>query len=227
MKTAPTPRSPFRLFGRSALVLTLSWTIALSISVQPASAITRSAVLSRASHWVKKRIPYSQRGYYRGYRRDCSGFVSMAWGLKTSYTTRSIGSVARRIPMRRLRPGDAILVRGRHVALFGGWVGRSRTKYIAIEEYRRGRPATRHVRRIPRGAIAIRYRGLREVKPAPRRTFVRYRLPSIVRPRPKRVLHARPAFVPTVSMAATASLIASPSVVASPSAVATPYPSLP
>src|SRR5262245_13472101 len=35
--------------------------------------------LQRAKTWVN--IPYSQVGVYNGYRRDCSGYVSMCWGI--------------------------------------------------------------------------------------------------------------------------------------------------
>jgi len=137
------------------------------IHTVPASAITRAQVIKRATTWVKKRVPYSQSGYYRGYRRDCSGMVSMAWNLKRSYTSRTLGSVARRVSKSKLRPGDAIHTPG-HVAIFGGWANRSHTKYIALEQSGRGKPALKRVKTWRRGATALRLRGIKNNPPKQR-----------------------------------------------------------
>jgi hypothetical protein len=122
-----------------------------------ASAITRADILRRAHGWVRKGIIYSQVKYYRGYRRDCSGFVSMSWAAKRSYTTRTIHRVSHRIRMSSLRPGDAVLTPGRHVALFVKWKSKRHRTYVAMEEASRGKPAFHRVRRIRRGDRAIRY----------------------------------------------------------------------
>jgi hypothetical protein len=122
----------------------------------PAAAITRAEVLARAHSWVAKRVIYSQHRSYGGYRRDCSGFVSMAWHLRRSYTSRSIRAVARRVPLSKLRPGDAVHTPG-HVAIFVRWKNRAKRTYVAMEESRWGRPAMHHVRRLGRGARALRY----------------------------------------------------------------------
>ncbi len=121
--------------------------------------ITRAAVIKRAGTWVRHRVPYSQSRYHRGYRQDCSGFVSMAWGLGRSYTTRSISSRAVRIRKHQLRPGDAVLTPG-HVAIFGGWANRSKTRYVAYEESTYGRPALKRVKSYRRGAKALRRKGI-------------------------------------------------------------------
>ena len=85
---------------RTSLLLAATLSAAIlagGVFPAPASAITREQVIARGMHWVKKRVPYSQRRYHQGYRQDCSGFVSMAWNVKTSYTTYSISRVSRRI----------------------------------------------------------------------------------------------------------------------------------
>ncbi len=180
--------------GRALIVLSLSIALLFSILLGSAGAIDRAGVLKRANHWVKKRVPYSQRGYYRGYRRDCSGFVSMAWNLKTSYSTRTIGSRAKRIAITSLKPGDAVLVRGRHVSIFGGWANKKRRSFIALEQTTWGSTARKRVRTIPRRAVAIRRKGIVERH---KRTYVASR--PIVKVQPK------PALVTVPTPTATAS----------------------
>lgn len=137
---------------------------------QPASAvaapkkartITRQRVISRAKHWVARRVPYSQSRYHQGYRQDCSGFVSMAWQMGNSYTTRSLPSVARRISLKKVRVGDAILAPG-HVTIFGGWKNRAKRQYYAYEEPTWGKHATRRVRLMPSGAKILRRPGIHD-----------------------------------------------------------------
>lgn len=125
----------------------------------PASAIDRAEVMRRATSWIRHRVPYSQSRYHKGYRQDCSGFVSMAWNLGRSYTTRSISSRATRIGVSQLRRGDAVLIRG-HVSLFGGWKNRRAREYWAFEETTWGSHATKRARRLPRSAVALKRRGL-------------------------------------------------------------------
>lgn len=136
-------------------------TAALFFAPAPASALTRHQVMKRASSWIVKKVPYSQRGTFKGYRRDCSGFVSMAWKLDHSYTTRSISARAKRIPIASLRPGDAILKPG-HVSLFGGWKNRAKRQYWAYEQTTWGSHARKRVRTIPRRAKALRRKGIAE-----------------------------------------------------------------
>jgi len=153
-----TSPAALRRFG---LAFFVAAALMLTVHTAPASAITRTEVLKRANHWVAKRVPYSQRGYFQGYRRDCSGFVSMSWKLKTSYTSRTISAVAKRIPKSKLRPGDAIHTPG-HVAIFGGWANKSHTRYIVLEESGRGKPALKRVKNWRRNATALRYRGIKD-----------------------------------------------------------------
>ena len=127
----------------------------------PAAAITRGTVLTRAHRWVAERVIYSQRNRFGGYRCDCSGFVSMAWRLKTSYTSNSIRLVARRIPLSKLRSGDAVHTPG-HVAIFVRWKNKAKRTYVAMEELGPRRPAMHHVRSLGRNATALRYRRITE-----------------------------------------------------------------
>ncbi|WP_344461521.1 peptidoglycan-binding protein [Kitasatospora kazusensis] len=116
--------------------------------LRSAATTTRADILARAQRWVDQQVPYSMGSYWTdGYRQDCSGFVSMAWGLGSSQTTWTLPDFADRIAADDLQPGD-ILVRndpddpqgGSHTVLFGGWTDSSRSHYLAYEQTR---PATR------------------------------------------------------------------------------------
>src|SRR4051812_21499129 len=73
-------------------------------------AVRRATVLQRAQHWVDGAVPYNQNRTFEGYRQDCSGFVSMAFGLsKPGPTTSSLPRYSRPIGKADLRPGDILL----------------------------------------------------------------------------------------------------------------------
>jgi hypothetical protein len=152
------------LIGRLLLAIPLSVALTMAVQTAPASAITRDQVLSRANHWVKKRVRYSQSGYYGGYRRDCSGMVSMAWGLKTSYTSSTIGSRATRVSKKNLKPGDAVHTPG-HVSIFVGWANKKKTRYRVMEESQSGKPALKRTRTWRRGSKGLRLRGIQDNPP--------------------------------------------------------------
>ncbi|MFG3102838.1 peptidoglycan-binding protein [Streptomyces sp. NPDC048182] len=105
-------------------------------------ATTRAEIIDRAKKWVTAKVPYSMTAYWSdGYRQDCSGFVSMAWGLPTNEWTGSLGSFADRITKEELQPGDILLFhnaadpeKGSHVVIFGGWTDGTRTGYTAYEQ---------------------------------------------------------------------------------------------
>jgi len=127
----------------------------------PALAITRIQVVQRGSVWVKRHVRYSQHGHYQGYRRDCSGFVSMAWNLRKSYTTRTLPKVARRIRKKYLiRPGDLMLKPG-HARLFVRWANPQHTKFVSYEEANHREGAVRKIVSY-RGHKAYRYKRVRE-----------------------------------------------------------------
>jgi hypothetical protein len=197
--------------GRVTLTVVLSAILLLAANVASAHAITRTEVIKRANHWIKKKVKYSQSSYYQGYRRDCSGFVSMAWKLRHSYTSSSIRGVARRISASRLKPGDAVRRSG-HVEIFGGWKSKRKRTYWALEESTWGKPALRKVKRFKRGYSALRLRG---IKDAPKKK---------VTPKPAPVIPPAPApSVPETSAETSASTPPTDT----PCDTATPLPVLP
>lgn len=100
-----------------------------------AYAYTRSEVMMRARSWINSRVPYSQVRHFRGYRADCSGFVSYTLGLRSpGDTTVSLWGKTRPIGKNELKPGDILLARGSHVVLFAGWANAAHTKYLAYEQ---------------------------------------------------------------------------------------------
>ncbi len=131
VSTAPPYRSSVRITAHSAVV----------------QAIAASTIIARATPWTNANVPYNQDAYVDGYRTDCSGFVSMAWGLTDGYgdpvslTTQTLPGVATPIPYSQLLPGDALVynstadpVDGSHAVLFGGWTDPSEQYYYAYEE---------------------------------------------------------------------------------------------
>ena len=101
----------------------------------------RKTVVDRAFTWWDAQVPYSQSKYYKGYRTDCSGFVSMAWQLGTSYTTASFYSGGGdSFPLgsyNSLQPGDALVRRSNgagHIVLFLGWNNSAKTSACVVEQ---------------------------------------------------------------------------------------------
>ncbi|MFE2724530.1 peptidoglycan-binding protein [Kitasatospora sp. NPDC059327] len=107
-----------------------------------AEPLTRARIIERAQSWVTQKVPYSMSRYWSdGYRQDCSGFVSMAWGLGSSQTTWTLPDFADRITKADLQPGDILVYNnpadpqaGSHVTVFGGWTNAARTRYLAYEQ---------------------------------------------------------------------------------------------
>ncbi|MEV5124396.1 hypothetical protein AB0K49_16645 [Streptomyces decoyicus] len=96
----------------------------------------RKDIIDRAMERVEHRIGYSQSATTNGYRDDCSGFVSAAWGLQPPglNTYGLMGNdTAHVITKDDLQPGDA-LIAGDHTVIFGGWADEEHTKYIALED---------------------------------------------------------------------------------------------
>lgn len=104
--------------------------------------LTRTQIMARARTWTQARVPYSMTRFWKdGYRQDCSGFVSMAWGLGTSAWTGSLASYGVRISRDELLPGDILLFHnaadpehGSHTIIFGGWVDDAHTAYTGYEQ---------------------------------------------------------------------------------------------
>ncbi|MFE3493542.1 peptidoglycan-binding protein [Streptomyces sp. NPDC059175] len=132
---------------------------------------TRTAIINRAKSWVAAKVPYSMTEYWSdGYRQDCSGYVSMAWGLASNEWTGSLANFGVRIDRKDLQPGDILLfhnltdpAKGSHVTIFGGWTDYTHTYYVAYEQTK---PSTRK-RATPMAYwtnsssyVAYRYKGL-------------------------------------------------------------------
>jgi hypothetical protein len=101
--------------------------------------VTGAQVISRAKVWVANNVPYSQSHYYQGYREDCSGYVSMAWGLsKPGTTTDVMPKYGNYISKSALRTGDVLLNSNAgnlgHVVIFQKWANSAHTSYWAYEE---------------------------------------------------------------------------------------------
>jgi cell wall-associated NlpC family hydrolase len=97
------------------------------------TAVRREEILVRARRWVRAAVPYDRAGERDGYRTDCSGFLSYAWCLDRSYTTRDLGQVSSPIAANHLLPGDGLLWHKQdgdqigHVVLFAAWRDSART----------------------------------------------------------------------------------------------------
>ena len=123
------------LYGRSGKA-------AESTGAPTVPATTRTEIINRAKKWVDAQVPYSMTSYWSdGYRQDCSGYVSMAWGLPGNEWTGSLGQYATPISKEELQPGDILLFhnpenpeKGSHVVIFGGWTDYTLTYYIAYEQ---------------------------------------------------------------------------------------------
>lgn len=118
----------------------------------------RSDIIERGMTWLEAGVKYDAGAYYQGYRRDCSGFVSMAWSYKDSPGTiwfppfNYSGKYAFELgSLDDLAPGDAVNRRTRiknsagnlvgHVMLFGGWATFDHQELFLIHEYSTGKPA--------------------------------------------------------------------------------------
>lgn len=101
----------------------------------------RAAVISRGLAWFDAKVPYSQSKTHEGFRTDCSGFVSMCWSLKQSYTTADFaaGTADNSIlgSYENLLPGDGFVRRSGgsgHAVLFVGWNDAAHTQACVLEE---------------------------------------------------------------------------------------------
>jgi hypothetical protein len=117
-------------------------TLAATLHVTPAATLTGSEAIERARSWTMAGVGYNAGGsftnQYGTYRTDCSGYVSMALGLPTSYTTGTLESVTFPIAKDGLEPGDILNNPAPgpsgHVVLFAGWADEAQTRYFAYEQ---------------------------------------------------------------------------------------------
>lgn len=101
--------------------------------------VSGATAVARAKVWTDKHLSYSMTHTYNGYRTDCSGLVSMAWGLaKPGATTNTMPRLGHYITKSSLKRGDAVLNSNAgaigHVVLFDRWANSSHTKYWVYEE---------------------------------------------------------------------------------------------
>lgn len=138
MKLARTrlPRLVSAALAGAILVGTLAGTSPAFAAFHSPSDFNRALVMMRARNWFKRSPNYSQTRWYNGYRTDCSGFVSMAWGLGQSYVTWTLPAVAWKIHKSDLTAGDIMLDYtgpSKHVVLFDHWANSRHTAYWDYE----------------------------------------------------------------------------------------------
>lgn len=137
--------------------------------------IGRGEAMDRSWSWIAEQVPYSQdsnspyTNQFGSYRRDCSGFVSMAWHLGQSLTTWSLWNVSHQIPAGDLQPADALLRDSGgvdHVALFVRWADGAHTQPVVREEYDYGHVAEERVWTDGlRGFTPVRYDSIDDLAP--------------------------------------------------------------
>jgi hypothetical protein len=139
------PRQPFAVDSspRPISDKNVATSMVTAAEVAESATLTRSEVLARARSWVEVNVKYTQHSTYTNeygtYRKDCSGFVSMAWGLTptgmSSPTTSTLPSYSQLLPsLDDLKPGDAINQAGTHVVLFVDWTDSTRIAARVYEE---------------------------------------------------------------------------------------------
>jgi hypothetical protein len=103
----------------------------------------RKPIIERAFAWVSARVPYSQSSSHEGYRTDCSGFVSMCWGLSkpgqtTAYFAPGGYANSKVVGWDDLQPGDAVNLASEHIILFAGWLDEGHTRFCSVAEHHSG-----------------------------------------------------------------------------------------
>lgn len=104
-------------------------------------------VLARAATWLTAwnggPVPYSMStdpaSQFNGYRRDCSGYASMALGLpRPGLNTAGLAAHSMRIPKAELHPGDLLINPAPggagHVVTFERWADATMSTYLAYEQ---------------------------------------------------------------------------------------------
>jgi hypothetical protein len=101
--------------------------------------------------WNGGPVPYLSSSdsvtWFGGYRRDCSGYASMALGLPgPGLTTAGLAARATPIQKAELRAGDLLInsapdLAG-HVVIFDHWTDTAMTSYLGYEQSGDGAPTT-------------------------------------------------------------------------------------
>jgi hypothetical protein len=113
----------------------------------PVDCAGEPAVLARAATWLTAwnggPVPYSMStdpaDWFNGYRRDCSGYASMALGLPgPGLDTAGLATRATPIAKTELRAGDLLINPAPggagHVVIFHRWTDTTMTSYLAYEQ---------------------------------------------------------------------------------------------
>jgi len=182
-------------FARRISRILLGAVLALALVPGIAGAIPRDIVLARGNVWVLRNTPYSQSRYAyengdvipksvtnassKGFRTDCSGFVSMCWNLRRTdgspinLDTAGLDSTTYSVAIKKadLQPGD-LMLRAKdkapngsgHAVLFVRWDDAAQTKYWAYEEQGTDTGTVAHLRTYAndiKGAfLPYRYKGI-------------------------------------------------------------------
>jgi hypothetical protein len=181
----------------SAYATTVSWTPGETATstgsigpAAPGDAITTSQMISRADDWMQAQVPYSQSNGWQDagsggpYREDCSGFVSMAWGLSPSLVTSTLPQVATVTDGNitgdtNLNPGDALDYPADHVVLFDSWINKSAGTFNYDAEHTYGQVTNQSQDSIYDSTLegfaisdfeALRYSNIKVVSPPPTTT---------------------------------------------------------
>jgi hypothetical protein len=121
--------------------------LGITITADPTTCVQGAGVFQRAQWWLTAwsggPVPYLSSGdsadWFRGYRRDCSGYVSMALGLPgPGLNTLGLANRSTVITKTELRPGDLLIntapdLAG-HVVIFERWTDTSMTRYYGYEQ---------------------------------------------------------------------------------------------
>jgi hypothetical protein len=116
-----------------------------------ASAVGRAEIVERGIGWLADGNLYDRGGaFHDGYRRDCSGFVSMAWQFKDNPSTAFFppfvsGKYAVSLAsFDDMVPGDAVNKTFRnpygHVMLFAGWASADHSQLYFMHHSKTGTP---------------------------------------------------------------------------------------
>jgi len=121
-----------------------------SSNIQLGRRITREQIITRAESWLFPPVPYSRTEFheneYGTYRTDCSGYVSMAWGIPGrppnihgGLDTVGLALAGSPIGRQQLRAGDVVLNSigthlTRHVVLFVRWASADQAAYCGYEQ---------------------------------------------------------------------------------------------
>jgi hypothetical protein len=122
--------------------------------------ITRVEIIARARSWVDEGVPYGGGSVWTdrngSYRRDCSGYASMAWNLRDSYTTHTLATAgfATRIGRSALLPGDLIDDPAQHVLIFAGWTNKRALTFRYFAENHTGTHAGEYAGSFAKATLA-------------------------------------------------------------------------